>query len=113
DRVGSVIDAVADAQWFDPANEKHLAALDQRLNQNYFAGLAARRISQGQVSYLYGRSIYEGLLALVPRLFWPDKPVFAGSPRIVAEMTGLYLSENTSFGIGQVMEFQINFGIPG
>ena len=28
-------------------------------------------------------------------------------------MTGLQLSTTTSFGVGNVMEFQINFGIPG
>jgi hypothetical protein len=28
-------------------------------------------------------------------------------------MTGLSLSESTSFGVGNVMEFQINFGMPG
>jgi hypothetical protein len=28
-------------------------------------------------------------------------------------MTGLSLSKGTSFGVGNVMEFHINFGIPG
>jgi len=100
-------------RWFDPSDREHLRSLDQRLNQNYFAGLAAARIESGQVNYLYGRSLWEGVLALVPRALWPDKPVFGGSPKIVSEMTGLVLSENTSFGVGNVMEFQINFGIPG
>lgn len=57
--------------------------------------------------------MWEGVLALVPRVFWPDKPVAAGSPQIVMKMTGLRLSSTTSFGVGNVMEFQINFGIPG
>jgi len=65
------------------------------------------------VNYLKGESVRDGLLALVPRAFWPKKPVFAGSPQIVAKMTGLQLSKNTSFGVGNVMEFQINFGTPG
>jgi hypothetical protein len=60
-----------------------------------------------------GDSVWEGFLALVPRALWPDKPVFAGSPQIVSKMTGLQLSRKTSFGVGNVMEFQINFGIPG
>jgi hypothetical protein len=100
-------------RWFDPTDQEHLIALDQRLNQNYFAGLAATRIEDGQVDYLYGRSLWEGVLSVVPRILWADKPVFAGSPKIVSEMTGLVLSETTSFGVGNVMEFQINFGIPG
>jgi hypothetical protein len=112
-RIDSVIDTVKDFEWFDPTNRAHLIALDKRLNQNYFVGLAARRIQDGQVDYLEGESVWEGLQALVPRAFWPEKPVYAGSPQIVSKMTGLALSRDTSFGVGNVMEFQINFGIPG
>ena len=112
-RIDSVIDTVKDFEWLDPTNRTHLIALDKRLNQNYFVGLAARRIQDGQVGYLEGESVWEGLQALVPRAFWPEKPVYAGSPQIVSKMTGLVLSRDTSFGVGNVMEFQINFGIPG
>jgi hypothetical protein len=112
-RISSVIDTARDFEWLNPANRQHLIALDRRLNQNYFVGLAVRRIQQGQVDYLEGDSVWQGLLALVPRAFWPEKPVFSGSPQIVAKMTGLRLSPRTSFGVGNVMEFQINFGIPG
>jgi hypothetical protein len=112
-RIESVVNTFKDFEWLDPSDRHHLIALDQRLNQNYFVGLAARRIERGQVNYLQGESVWEGLLALVPRAFWPEKPVYAGSPQIVSEMTGLRLSPNTSFGVGNVMEFQINFGIPG
>src|SRR5580704_14177687 len=112
-RIDSVIDTVKDFQWLDPSNRKHLIALDKRLNQNYFVGLAARRIQEGQVEYLEGDSVWEGLQALVPRAFWPEKPVYAGSPQIVSKMTGLRLSPTTTFGVGNLMEFQINFGIPG
>jgi hypothetical protein len=112
-RIDSVIDTGRDFELIDPTNHTHLIALDQRLNQNYFVGLAAKRIQLGQVDYLKGDSVREGFLALIPRAFWPEKPVFAGSPQIVSKMTGLRLSRNTSFGVGNVMEFQINFGIPG
>ena len=113
DRIDASMNMFRDFEWFDPSNEMQLIALDLRLNQNYFVGLAATRIRDGKVKYLYGRSLWEGLLSLVPRILWPDKPVFAGSPGIVAEMTGLILSESTSWGVGNVMEFYINFGIPG
>jgi hypothetical protein len=112
-RIDSVMSTIRDFQWLDPANRDHLVALDERLNQNYFVGLAARRIEQGRVNYLEGESLWEGFQALVPRAFWPEKPVFAGSPRIVSKMTGLRLSPDASFGVGNVMEFQINFGMPG
>jgi hypothetical protein len=105
--------AAKDISMFDPRNPMHLQSLDMRLNQNYFAGLAAARIAAGKSDYLHGRSIWEGVLALVPRAIWPEKPVVAGSGRIVADMTGLNLSTSTSFGVGNVMEFQINYGLPG
>jgi hypothetical protein len=112
-RVDSVIDTGKDFEWFNPTDRRHLIALDQRLNQNYFVGLAARRIERGRVNYLEGESVWEGLQALVPRALWPEKPVFAGSPQIVSKMTGVHVSSDTSFGVGNVMEFQINFGTPG
>ena len=113
ERIDVSMDIFRNFRWFDPTDKRHLTFLDLRLNQNYFAGLAATRIEDRQVDFLYGRSLWEGLLSLVPRIVWADKPVFAGSPKIVSEMTGLVLSETTSFGVGNVMEFQINFGIPG
>ena len=112
-RIDSVIDVVRGFEWLDPTNPMQLTALDKRLNQNYFVGLAAQRLRQGQVDYLEGGSVWEGLLSLVPRALWPEKPVFAGSPRIVSKMTGLRLSPTTSYGVGNVMEFEINFGMPG
>lgn len=112
-RIEASMNAARDISFFDPTNPKHLRALDLRLNQNYFAGLAAARIEAGKVSYLRGRSLLEGAAAIVPRALWPDKPVVSGSPLIVSRMTGLKLDKHTSFGVGNVMEFQINFGILG
>jgi hypothetical protein len=112
-RIDSVVDTFTNFELFDPTDRVHLTALDQRLNQNYYVGLAARRIERGQVAYLKGESCWEGLLALVPRVFWPDKPVYGGSPEIVSKMTGLRFNSQTSIGVGNVMEFHVNFGIPG
>jgi hypothetical protein len=112
-RIEVSLGAAKDVSMFDPRNPAHLRALDLRLNQNYFVGLAAARIASGKVDYLHGRSLSDGVLALVPRALWPEKPVVAGSPKVVAEMTGLSLSPTTSFGVGNVMEFQINYGLPG
>lgn len=112
-RIDASMNMVRDFQLFSPVNEGHLRSLDARLNQNYFVGLAAWRLQNDRVDYLYGRSVAEGFMALVPRIVWSEKPVFGGSPEIVSEMTGLNLNRSTSWGVGNVMEFQINFGLPG
>jgi hypothetical protein len=112
-RIDSVSNIFTEFHLFSPDNSKDLDALNLRLNQNIFVGLAAERIQDDEVGFLYGRSVTEGAMALVPRAFWPDKPVYAGSPEIVAEMTGLQLSKDTSWGVGNVMEFYINFGVAG
>jgi hypothetical protein len=112
-RVGTVSDIAANFPLIDLDSEKDLIALDQRLTQNLFVGLAATRLKDGEVDYLNGQSVIDGALALVPRAFWADKPVTGGSGQIVAQMTGLELNEDTSWGVGNVMEFYINFGLPG
>lgn len=101
-----------DMEWFDPGNPQHLDALDRRLNQNFFVGRADQRIKAGTVSFLNGRSFWEGAISLVPRIIWPSKPVVAGSPAIIMDMTGFMVNDTTSYGIGNVMEFHINFGLP-
>ena len=113
ERLDTVSGMFKDFVWFDWTNPLVLFAVDQRLNQNYFVGLAAQRIETGQSDYLYGRSLTDAALALVPRLLWPQKPVASGSGTIVADATGLDLDRKTSWGVGNVMEFQINFGVPG
>jgi hypothetical protein len=50
---------------------------------------------------------------LVPRVMWPNKPVTGGSGDLVSTYTGLTFAEGTSVGVGQVMEFYINFGTMG
>jgi len=113
DRLDSVTDMLVNIHLIDLDSDKDLAALDVRLNQNFFVGLAARRIQQGQYDLLEGQSVTDGLIALIPRAFWEDKPVTAGSGQIVAEATGLRLNKETSWGVGNVMEFYINFGLAG
>lgn len=113
DRIDAALEVLTDFKWFDPSDEDQALALDLRLNQNYFVGLASERLQQKQVDFLYGLSIWNGIEAFVPRIIWPEKPVTAGSGNIVAEMTGLNLSTSSSFGVGNVMEFYINFGLAG
>ena len=112
-RVEAISKIFTEFKLFDGTDQIVLVGFDIRLNQNYFIGLAAENIESNKVQYLYGESVTDALLALIPRALWPDKTVFGGSPEIVAKMTGLWLNPDTSWGVGNVMEFYINFGIPG
>jgi hypothetical protein len=112
-RLAAVDGMFTNFRLFDPSDPEQAASLDERLNQNYFVGLAAERIDQGEANYLLGRSVMDAAVALVPRAIWPDKPVAAGSGSLVRDMTGLKLSTTTSWGVGNVMELEINFGFPG
>jgi hypothetical protein len=56
----------------------------------------------------------DAMLALIPRVFWPDKTIQAGSGTLVSRFTGFqYDNSTTSVGIGQLMEFYVNFGTTG
>lgn len=112
-RLDAASGIIRDFHIFDPFAPADITATDERLNQNYFAGLAALRIRSGQTTPLRGSSIADAVIALVPRALWPNKPVEAGSGTLVAETTGLILNESTSFGVGNVMEAYINFGMVG
>jgi hypothetical protein len=103
---------VAQFEWFDVSNADHLHAVDGRLNQSFLAGLAVSRLSDIG-GYAQGDTLWEALLALVPRAIWPDKPIQAGSGSLVSEYTGLRFAAGISVGIGQVMEFYVNFGTMG
>ncbi len=111
-RVQTVVGVFSRIEPLNLDNDQHATSLDARLNQNYFAGLAAERLDQGWVDFLQGQSFYEAVIAVIPRAVWPDKPVVAGSGTLVRDMTGLELSTETSWGVGQVMEFYMNFGWP-
>ncbi|MBI1748982.1 MAG: hypothetical protein HYR55_20725 [Acidobacteria bacterium] len=112
DRVERVYRTLRTVEWFDWSDETHLRAIDERLNQNFFVGTAVRRLSTSG-DYAYGETLWQGVMALVPRVLWPEKPVFAGSPGLVTAYTGIRFAPGTSVGIGQVMEFYINFGTLG
>jgi hypothetical protein len=99
-------------EWLDLGNQDQLALLDQRLNQDSLVGAAVRNL-QVSGSYANGRTIVESVGALVPRAVWHSKPAEAGSGKLVSEFTGITFAEGTSVGIGQVMEFYVNFGTVG
>ena len=100
-------------QIIDLKDQDHLEAIDGRLNQNGLVGKSVEYITGGQATFARGATLLEAMIAPIPRLLWPDKPVMAGSGNLVSDYTGQSFSAGTSVGVGQVMEFYLNFGFAG
>jgi hypothetical protein len=111
DRFEKISILITDFQILDLSNERHLTALDVRLNQNYLVGEGVARHQAGDVELLYGATV--PLWALIPRAIWPDKPAVGGGGNLVEDFTAIRFSEGTSVGAGQVLEFYMNFGTAG
>ncbi len=113
DRIGAITGAYDKAEWFDPMDMSQRKIIDNRLNQNVFVGQVQQRVETGATQIVNGETIIAGFASYVPRVFWPDKPSVGGSGNLVARFTGTKFAEGTSVGIGQVLEFYINFGVAG
>jgi len=100
-------------ELFNINEDEHLERIDLRLNQNSLVGASVGYLESGRVEFAKGETLWQALIAFVPRAIWPDKPVMAGSGDLVSKYTGYYFAEGTSVGVGQVMEFYINFGQAG
>jgi hypothetical protein len=111
DRLEGISNLVTDFQLFSLDAPDQATSINDRLNQNMFVADAIVRYESGINELALGSTV--PWWALIPRAIWPDKPDVGGSGDVVAEYTGLNLSKGTSFGIGQVLEFYINFGIIG
>jgi hypothetical protein len=112
DRADKLAETAANFEWFDPSNHEQLMRVDARLNQNFLVGAAVARLSETD-GYARGETLWDALLALVPRALWADKQVSAGSGTLVTRFTGIEFGSDTSVGIGQVLEFYGNFGTLG
>lgn len=109
-RVTRLSRTIAGIEWFDPTNPSHILRVTGRLNQNFLVGAAVERMQAQSNDFAKGTTVADAFLSLIPRAVWPEKPQRAGSPGIVTEYTGIRFAAATSVGIGQVMEFYINFG---
>jgi hypothetical protein len=113
DRIDRVMDTASRFDWFDPLDNEQLQRIDGRLNQSYLTGAAVAHLDQNG-DFAHGETLMDAMLALIPRVFWPDKTIQAGSGTLVSRFTGFqYDNSTTSVGIGQLMEFYVNFGTTG
>jgi hypothetical protein len=113
ERLSLVGNTLTSIEPFDPFDGAHLARVDDRLNQNYLVGRAVTWIGDGFVPFGHGETLVDAALAMIPRALWPEKDIAAGSGDLVSHYTGMTFGEDTSVGIGGVMEFYVNFGATG
>ncbi len=113
ERIGQLVETFSEFEWYDSKNSRQLNSIDQRLNQNHLVGAAVQNVESGKVYLRNGDTIVQALLAWIPRIIWADKPAQAGSGDMVTSMTGIKFAEGTSVGVGQVLEFYMNFGAVG
>ena len=111
DRLDRVSTIVTQFQLLDLNSRIHRSHLNDRLNQNFLVGAGMLRHEDGLTNLAYGSTV--PWWAPIPRAIWPDKPAVGGGGTLVFEYTGIFFGDETSVGVGQVLEFYINFGIPG
>jgi hypothetical protein len=110
-RAAPILLAASRIQPFDFTNQTDLETFDDRMDQSYLAGLAVERLSESG-DFAHGETLKNAALAIIPRIFWPDKPMSGGSGDLVSRFTGLHFAKGTSVGVGTVMELYVNFGLP-
>lgn len=113
ERIKPLVTMVQNFELLDILNEDQLRLIDGRLNQNILVGLSAAHLESGQENYANGETIIDAFLSVIPRAMWEDKPSLVGGNYLVSKYTGIDFNEDTSVGIGQVMELYVNFGVTG
>jgi len=107
DRLAAISQIFSNFQFMQLNSPILVIAVDQRLNQNYLVGYGIEQYQRGATRLLYGGTVQ--LWTLVPRAFWPDKPQVGGGGDVVSNFTGIPFAQGTSVGVGQVLEFYMNF----
>jgi hypothetical protein len=92
-------------------SQYQMETIDGRLNQNDLVGKAVLYLRAGRVGFAEGGTLYIAMVAWIPRIIWPSKPNIGGSGGLVSRFTGQKFAEGTSIGVGQVLEFYVNWGL--
>jgi hypothetical protein len=111
ERLGAISQIVSSFQFMQLDSPLLIFAVDQRLNQNYLVGYGMEHYQSGAVELLYGGTVQ--LWTLIPRAVWPGKPEVGGGGDVVSQFTGIAFAPGTSVGVGQVLEFYMNFATLG
>ncbi len=111
-RIKQMYSMASSFEWFDLYDQNHLKKIDARMNLNLLVGAAVSHLGKNH-NYAKGETILQSLAAFVPRALWPDKPLKVGGNQLATRFTGIPFPQETSVGIGEVIEFYANFGEVG
>ena len=111
-RITKVLNIFSHFELFDIHSQAHLETVDLRMNQNDLVARAVVFIESGRVQLASGGTFYAAAVAWIPRILWPNKPATGGSGSLVSRYTGITFAAGTSVGVGQVLEFYINWKLP-
>jgi len=100
-------------RWFELGNGAQLSWIEDRFPYNYFTGITMQRIDSGLVDAAGGRTIESAVLSVIPRLFWPDKPIVVGGSVLFQYFTGIPIAPGTTVGLSPVLELYANYKSPG
>lgn len=112
-RLSSFYGIFSNFEFISLKKNHHLETIDSRLNQNGLVGRAVGYINSTRIDFAEGGTLILAVQSVIPRVLWPSKPKTGGSGSLAGRYTGLKFSDSTSVGVGPVMEFYINYGIPG
>jgi hypothetical protein len=93
----------------NPLESEFYRPASSRLNQGWLVSLAMKK-TENSGTYLMGETIINAIIiAITPRILWPEKPQAGGSENI-KKYTDLVLNKGTSMNIGTLGELFVNFG---
>jgi hypothetical protein len=111
-RVNRVVETFLNFEFVNIREQRHLEAIDSRLNHNLLIGQTVEYMESGGAEFAHGKTILIAVVSMIPRILWPSKPV-VGSNTLVETYSGRSFDSGSSFGAGQVFEFYANFGTFG
>ncbi len=111
-RVERVFKTIRTTEPFNIYDQDQLWRIDWRLNQNKFVGAAVDWLSDKR-EFAHGKTLIDSLVVLIPRVIWHEKATKAGGSELLTRYTGIRIAGGTTWEMGNVMEFYVNFGVVG
>jgi hypothetical protein len=109
ERITAFLEGATMPDSINPIDEANLNRVQERLDySNLFA--AALQHTPENEPYAMGSTIFEpAMMALIPRIIWPSKPISAGGSAYVTRFTGIDF-QNASIATSYFFEFYVNYG---